>query len=83
MAIIQYAICIRNVWKLGRTLNYINILQPIYFNVFLHGKFLQCTVDWILKLFSYLIQRILSNGVLNICVQTNYHKCFDISILRH
>ena len=38
MAIIHYVVCIRNVWKIGSTLNYVNILQP----VFLHGNFLQC-----------------------------------------
>ena len=42
MAIIHYAVCGKNVWELGSTLNYINILQPVNFNVFLHGSFLQC-----------------------------------------
>ena len=42
MAIIHFAICTRNVWKLNSTLAYINILQPVYFNVFLHSNFLQC-----------------------------------------
>ena len=43
MAIINYAIfCTRKVWKLGSTLNYVNILQLVYFNVFLHGNFLHC-----------------------------------------
>ena len=42
MVIIHYAVSTRNVWKLGSTLNYINILQPVYFNVFLHGNFLKC-----------------------------------------
>ena len=32
----------RNVWILGRTLNYINCLQSVYFNVFFPGNFLQC-----------------------------------------
>ena len=41
MAIIRLTVCIRNVWRLSRTLNYINILQPVYLNVFLHGNFLQ------------------------------------------
>ena len=43
MAIIRLDFCIRNVWGLASTLNYINILQPVYFNVFLHGNFLQCS----------------------------------------
>ena len=30
------------VWKLGSTLHYINMLQPVYFKLFLHGTFLQC-----------------------------------------
>ena len=34
-------LCTRNVWKLGRTLNDINTQQPVNFNVFLHGNFLQ------------------------------------------
>ena len=34
MAIIHYAVCGINVWELGSTLNYINILKPVYFNVF-------------------------------------------------
>ena len=42
MAIIRRVVCIRNVWKLASTLNYINILQPVYFNVFLHANILQC-----------------------------------------
>ena len=33
MAITHYVVCGRNVWKLGSTFNYINILQPVYFNV--------------------------------------------------
>ena len=41
MAIIHYAVCARNVWKLGSTLNHIYILLPIYFNVILHGNCLQ------------------------------------------
>ena len=36
-------ICIKNVWRLGRTLNYINTMQPVYFNVILNGNFLQCS----------------------------------------
>ena len=36
MAISHEAICGRNIWKLGSTLNYINIMQPVFFNVFLH-----------------------------------------------
>ena len=43
MALIRQYFCIRNVWGLAITLNYINILHPVYFNVFLHGNFLQCT----------------------------------------
>ena len=39
MATIDYAVYTRKVFKLGSTLNYINILQLVYFNVFLHGKF--------------------------------------------
>ena len=27
---------------IASTLNYINILQPVHFNVFLHGYLLQC-----------------------------------------
>ena len=45
MVIIHYAVRDRNIWKLGTTLNYISILQPVYFNVFLHGKFLQCEIE--------------------------------------
>ena len=41
MAIINYAVCGRNAWKLGSTLNYINILRQVCLNVFLHGNFLQ------------------------------------------
>ena len=43
MTITSYVICIRNIWRYGITLNYINILQPVYFNVFLHGNLLRCT----------------------------------------
>ena len=42
MTIIRYVISIRNIWKKDITLNYINILQPVYFIVFLHGNLLQC-----------------------------------------
>ena len=42
MASIHKAICGRNVCKYGSTFNYINILEPVYFNVFLHSNFLQC-----------------------------------------
>ena len=42
MAIIRRVVYIKDKWKLANTLSYINILQPIYFNVFLHGNFLQC-----------------------------------------
>ena len=45
MAIIRYYFCIRNIWGLANTLNYINILQPVYLNVFLHGNLLQCSVE--------------------------------------
>ena len=38
-----FLVCKTNVQKLSRTLNYINIMQPVYFNVFLHGNFLQVT----------------------------------------
>ena len=41
MARIRYDFCIRNIWGLGRTLNYIK-LQPVYFNVFFHDNLLQC-----------------------------------------
>ena len=41
MAITHYAICTRNVWKLGRTLDFINNLQPVYFSVFLQCAFIQ------------------------------------------
>ena len=34
MAIIHYAVCIRNVWKLGSTLNSTNILQKFILNVY-------------------------------------------------
>ena len=44
MAIIYEVICVRNVWRLVSTVNYINIMQSVYFNVFLHGNFLQCKV---------------------------------------
>ena len=40
MAIIRLVVCIRNLWRLDSTLNCINILQPFYFNVFLHGNLL-------------------------------------------
>ena len=39
MTIIHYAVYGRNVWNLGSTLNYINILQPVNFKEFLHGNF--------------------------------------------
>ena len=42
MTIIHYAVCGKNVWKLGSTLNRINILQSVYLNVFLHINYLQC-----------------------------------------
>ena len=45
MTIIRYVISITNIWRKGFTLNYINILQPVYFNVFLHGHLLQCKND--------------------------------------
>ena len=35
-------IALRNIWKLASTLNYFKILQPVCFNLFLHGNFLQC-----------------------------------------
>ena len=41
MAVIHTAVCGRNIWKLGSTLNYINILQPVSYNVILHGNILQ------------------------------------------
>ena len=46
MVIIHSVVCDRNVWKLGSTLNYINILQQIYLYVYLHGNFLQCTFNF-------------------------------------
>ena len=42
MAIVHYAVCTKNLWKLGSTLDYINIMQPVDFNVFLHANILQC-----------------------------------------
>ena len=42
MAIIHYAVCGINAWKLGSTLNYFNIMQPVYFSVFLHDNFFLC-----------------------------------------
>ena len=42
MAITHREVSIRNVQSLAGTMNYINILQPVNFNVFLHGSFLQC-----------------------------------------
>ena len=44
MASIHLAVCGRSVWMLNSIFNYINILQPLYFNVFMHGNFLQCTL---------------------------------------
>ena len=51
MAIIHEAVCTRNLWRLGITFNYINILQPVHFNVSLFGNLLKCglilqTFDW-------------------------------------
>ena len=46
MTIIHYAVYTRDVWKLGSTLNYINILQRVYFNVFLHGNFIHCNFQF-------------------------------------
>ena len=46
MAIIRQFVCIRNVWRLASTLNYINILQPVYFNVFFHGNLISCTISF-------------------------------------
>ena len=34
MAVIRCVVCIRKIWRLGHTLNYLNILQPIHSNVF-------------------------------------------------
>ena len=45
MAITHREVSIRNVQSLAGTLNYINILQPVYFNVFLHGYLLQCSLE--------------------------------------
>ena len=56
MAIIHFVFCNRNVWNLGRKLNYINILKPVYFNEFLHGIFLKGNI----KLKYYLDKSILS-----------------------
>ena len=49
MSIIHYTVCIRNVWELGSTLNYTNILQPVYFNVLLYGNYLQCSDTYLIK----------------------------------
>ena len=38
MAIIHFVVCGRYVWKLDCKLKYINILQPVYLNIFLHGN---------------------------------------------
>ena len=43
MAFIRQYFCIRNIWGLASALNYINIFQLVYFNVFFHGNLLQCT----------------------------------------
>ena len=52
MAIIYYVVCIKKVYKLCSTLN-INILQPVYFfNVFLHGNFLQCKPKLTIQIYS-------------------------------
>ena len=45
MAIIRLDFCIRNLWGLASTLNYINFLQPFYFNVS-YGNFLQSLKDF-------------------------------------
>ena len=45
MAIIYYAVCGRNIWRIGSTLNYINILQSLYFNVILHDNFNSVFID--------------------------------------
>ena len=52
MEIIHYAVCGRNVRRLGNTLIYVNILQPVYFSVFLHGNFYS---EVILVILSYTI----------------------------
>ena len=39
MAITRYVVNTKNVWKLDRTGNYIDILHPVYFIVFLHSNF--------------------------------------------
>ena len=42
----HYIVCGRYVWKLGSILNNINILQPVYLDVFLQGSnFLQCNCN--------------------------------------
>ena len=57
MAIIHYAYCGKNAWKLDITLNYINILLPVYLNVFLHSNLLQCTlfIKWLKNSKIYLL----------------------------
>ena len=42
MVIIHQVNYTTDVWNLSTTLIYINILQPVYFNVYLHGNFLHC-----------------------------------------
>ena len=37
MVIIHLVICTKNIWKLGRILNYIGILQPVCLNVFIYS----------------------------------------------
>ena len=46
MAIICQVVCIRNEWRIAITLNYTNILQPVYFNVFFNGYLLQCIFSY-------------------------------------
>ena len=45
MVIISYVIFTRNAWKLDKILDYNDIMQPVYSNVFLHGNFLQGYVN--------------------------------------
>ena len=53
MNITTFGVCIRNIWRLAITLNYINILLPVYFSVFLHGYLIQC-IYIVFGVFSYM-----------------------------
>ena len=43
---------VTDIWKIGSTLNYIDIMQPVYFNKFLHANVLQFVETYCKSYFS-------------------------------